>query len=267
MRFTSKNNRLAYWILVVASWLPATMHAQCCYFGVRAGASFTAEPPPGESSWGIGGELKGSITYDINDHVWAMAEVGYGVRGQKATIDSMWSSQTRNGFIETSLLLGRTFTIRKHKDHSVSWYLAAGPRLGLWTGGKSKWQNSTEAFTLRTKFSSMEESVPDPNYVYISDPNRWQAGVDVAFGVTAPWRPLRYFQVEARYTYGLTALGESAQTTLTNSIQPLDDPLQTLTISIAYRISDHIKEEKKGNSTKGRPKTKKPRKNFDSMIR
>ncbi|MFN7188336.1 MAG: outer membrane beta-barrel protein [Cyclobacteriaceae bacterium] len=262
MRISSSRSIFLFALLVWSTHGPA----QGYYFGLRAGVPVTTYSPS-STAWQAGLELKGSLTYDINKSLWAAVELGYSVNSRAATVDSLLSTQMRNGFLETSWLLGRSFPIQKHNDHVLSWYFAAGPRLGLWVSGHGRWSGLQTLAEGKVMFSEIDRSKSEPDIIYISEPNRWQIGADAAVGVIAPWRPLRFFQFEIRYTHGFSSLGEMAEMQITQTSDPLDTRPRTITLSVAYRLTHHIKLAKKGNSTKGDRKDKKPRKNFDSMIR
>ena len=240
--------------------------AQGYYFGLRTGVPLTTYSSS-STNWRAGFELKASLTYDINSSLWAAVELGYSVNGRASKVDSVWSTEMKNGFLETSWLIGRSFTVQKHKDHVLSWYVAAGPRLGLWVSGQGSWSGQPTVAEGKVVFSEIDRSKSDPDIVYISEPNRWQIGADAAVGVIAPWRQLRFFQLEIRYTHGFSTLGEMAEMHVTQTSDPLDTRPRTITLSLAYRLTHHVKLAKKGNSTKGGRKDKKPRKDFDSMIR
>lgn len=240
--------------------------AQGSYLGLRTGVPLTTYSPP-STHWRTGFEFKGSVTHDITKSVWAAVELGYSLNSRAATLDSMWSTQMRNGFIETSWLFGRSFIIQRKKDHIRAWYVSAGPRVGLWVSGQGRWNGQQMSATGRVTFSPMDRSQSDPNLLYVSEPNRWQMGADAAVGIIAPWRHLRFFQLEIRYTHGFSSLGEMAQMQVAQTSDQLDNRPRTVTLSVAYRLTHHVQLAKKGNSTKGGRKEKKPRKSIDSMIR
>lgn len=207
--------------------------------------------------------MGGFIIFPLKHRTSFQVEGGFSKSGRSWTYkpnSSKWTS-TYN-FIDLSMSLKRSFTLRIFRNVPSEWYIGAGPNINYWLGGKGKWVPHLGPDTPPGIISNFKVVFDNPNpplgshltNIYVNRENRWLYGINLSIGTS--WTTLKNqrFFTELRLMWGQTYLGKKDSELLGSPEaapqMSLKCNLKTLSFSIGYIFDRDIQRGKMGKSTK-----------------
>lgn len=273
-----KRAALVAGLLAIACLAVAQPKKQWYALGIKAGTTFSIarlgdpdDKAEFSNSWKTGYFGAAVINFQLPNNYSLQNEFGFAQRGRKVEFnENTWLNDASYQFLEGSMLLRRSFRLKWSKNVEGTWYVNVGPRISYWMGGKGT-VTSGGSYDYTLVFAEIPESTDEPDFdkMYMQDANRWLFGIDFGIGLEAPTRAMQRFMFEFRFTSGHTYLG--AKDGAFNRTLGFTDNLRAnekiISLSIEYALTRRVNQNKQGKSTNSKPNDKKPRKNFDSMIR
>jgi hypothetical protein len=147
------------------------------------------------------------------------------------------------------------FKVKTSGVREFKYFLGIGPNLSYWLGGKGVvsdtylQENHVDQLKYKIAFLS-EDASPKDNEMAVTDPNRFQLGLNVAAGFVLEPANRQRVMLTVRYELGHTYLAKSNGTfTQTFTQDPLRSTNQGFRVSVAYLYDLKTSERNKGRST------------------
>lgn len=238
-------------------------HAQIT-FGPKIGFQATnikySELYDGEHFMGIpklGFQAGGVYNYQVSSILSFYMELYYSQKGKNLKSTSVNSMIKRDQavyhFIDLPALLRFSFPIKRLYSH---WYVNVGPHVAYWLGGKGSFKaieavGSPYTFDLSYQIR-FQKHEPATGFLYLSDANRLQFGLDFGTGFIVPVAKNgnQKMMFDFRYAMGSTSMGLNEGVPIGNSgiEENVSFINHSLNASVAYLFSTELNSFKKGKT-------------------
>lgn len=199
------------------------------------------------------------ISFQVRQKFYMHTNVLYSVKGKSLSSDQSadFKQKERDRYIEMPVLFTREFTshVGGNANKVFKWYLAMGPNISYWLGGKGKLtatqllENDIPYMNYKLRFG---EGEPQEGYVQVHEANRVQLGLNISVGCA--FEPLGFQKIYAnlRYEWGHTYLARNGEG-IFPGVNDYSDDLKARTqgfrLSFSYLFDLKTSERKKGKST------------------
>lgn len=196
----------------------------------------------------LGYKFGGFIEFPLaNNFSWAV-EGYYSFKGRKVSNPAGTITNTAQyNFYEISVLLRKGYPLSVNENLRGAVFFNVGPNINYWAKGKGTLDSNVD-LDYTVKF---QDRADDITTNAISDANRWLFGLEIGAGIEARIYEVQFVNIELRYTYGHTYLGERNSSYI--PVLGFDDSLRSnyrvLTLLIRYGIDLDLKNARKGKST------------------
>jgi len=202
-----------------------------------------------------------NVSMKVRNRFFLHTSLVYSTKGRKieGKQDPLLTNTVRYNFIEMPMIYAVDFRARMAGGKMFKYYVGIGPNLSYWLGGKGKLYTSDLAensdfaeqdLSYNIVFKKDPERVT-PYQMNVTEPNRFQLGLNVASGIVLEPRPHQRILVLLRYEVGHSFLSrESNGTFLPTYYQDiLQSRNKGIRLSASYLIDLQIEKRKKGKST------------------
>jgi Outer membrane protein beta-barrel domain len=175
--------------------------------------------------------------------------------------DPLFRHEMKNRFIDVPILFTKEVKVKFGTDKYYKWYLGVGPNVSYWLGGKGVFKNSElneneinpPNYDLPYELTFSSEGEIKQGEMNISQPNRFQLGLNFSGGLIFEPENLNKFMITARYQMGHTFMSEKSKGDFgINELTYAEDLRfrnQSISLSLYYFIDLKTSERKRGAST------------------
>jgi hypothetical protein len=213
------------------------------------------------SNPGIGFNAGIGLDYNINKVFSFYSELTYSKRGKYLTggIRDMFEHKANYQYLEFPVLARLTYTGQIRKKY-FKWYVNAGGTLNFWLSGSGYIksyeydESNVERLQYTIKFHEKPENVIDDTFImYLSEPNRIQAGLILGGGLLFDINPRHWLLTDLRYTFRQSWLARDhdIDVGLSEYYEDFRTMEHVLSFSIAYMFEYNLGQGKRGGSTGG----------------
>ncbi|MTI24110.1 outer membrane beta-barrel protein, partial [Fulvivirga kasyanovii] len=187
-----------------------------------------------------------------NNFSWS-TEAYYSKKGRKVSYyDGAITNNANYTFYEISVLLRKGYDMSVSENLRGEIFFNIGPNINYWHSGKGTIDANVD-LDYEVRF---QEPDGDVFINSITDANRWLFGLEAGVGTEIRIYDTQFFEVEVRYTYGQTYLGDKDSSSI--PILAFEDSLRSnyrvLSIILRYGVDIDLKNARKGKSTIKRKK-------------
>jgi hypothetical protein len=214
--------------------------------------SYTVEPV-----WGY--HAGASMSLKVRNRFFLHAALIYSTKGRKISgvQDPLLRNMARYRYVEAPILYAVDFRARMRGGREFKYYLAAGPNVSYWLGGKGTLYNSD--LNENTEFSSQDlaysisfQKEPDSgraDQMTVAEPNRVQLGLNLASGLVFEPQANQRIVVMIRYELGHSFLSRGNGTFVPTYYEDiLQSRNKGISLSASYMIDLRIADRKRGKS-------------------
>lgn len=202
-----------------------------------------------------------NVSMKVRNRFFLHTSFLYSSKGRKiqGKQDPLLSNTVKYSFVEVPIIYAVDFRAKLGGGKEFKYYLGIGPNISYWLGGKGKLYNSdleenaeyaSQDLSYKIVFGKKTEEVT-ANEMNVSDPNRFQLGLNVASGMVFEPRPNQRMLLMLRYELGHSFLSRTGNGTFIPTYY--EDVLQSrnkgLRLSLSYMIDLQLEKRKKGKST------------------
>jgi hypothetical protein len=213
------------------------------------------------SNPGLGFHVGLGMDYNVNKVFSFYTELTYSKRGKYLTggIRDMFQHKANYQYLEFPVLARLTFKGQIKKRY-FKWYVNAGGTLNFWLSGsgyiKSYEYDESNVDRLRytIKFHEKPENTIDDTFImYLSEPNKVQAGLVVGGGLLFDINPRHWLMTDLRYTFRQSWLARDhdIDVGLSEYYEDFRSMEHVLSISVAYLFEYNFGQGRRGSSTRG----------------
>jgi hypothetical protein len=181
-------------------------------------------------------------------------EIYYAMKGKKTYITSSGlTNNARYHYIEAPILLRFSFNGGSVPSGNLKWHIDVGPSISYWLGGKGYLQAGGPKSDYKVKFGNPPENNSDFGAMYITNPNRWQWGLNAGVGIDYPVTKGQIVFVDFRAGFGSTDLGKfdsRAELPVLGFSDSMQVRYLEFVLSVAYTFEIHWISTLKGKSTR-----------------
>ena len=197
------------------------------------------------------------ISFRVKKRFFLHTSLMYATKGRslKSNIEDQFSFSTQYNFIEVPVVYSIDFKVKTANAREFKYFLGIGPNISYWLGGKGEitdgnlLENNIEKLQYKIVFKSAEEEQGNKEMV-VTDPNRFQLGLNLAAGLVFEPMPRQRVMLTARYEIGHTYLAKSNGTVTETYFQdPMKSRNQGFRLSIAYLYDLKTADRNRGKST------------------
>ena len=197
------------------------------------------------------------LSFRVKKRFFLHTSLVYSTKGRTLTNDESpaFRLKTQYNFIEMPIVYSIDFKVKTSGSREFKYFLGAGPNLSYWLGGKGAvsdtylQENHIAQLKYKIAFLS-EQATPADNQMAVTEPNRFQLGLNLAAGFVLEPANRQRVMLTVRYELGHTYLAKSNGTlTETFTQDPLRSTNQGFRVSVAYLYDLKTAERNKGRST------------------
>lgn len=182
-----------------------------------------------------------------NNFSWS-TEAYYSKKGRKVTYyNGAATNNASYNFYEISVLLRKGYDLSVSENLRGEVFFNLGPNINYWINGKGQLDANVD-LDYEVKFQEADNNIEVNS---ISGANRWLFGLEAGVGVETRIYDTQFFEVELRYTYGQTYLGDKDSSSI--PILAFEDSLRSnyrvFSIILRYGVDIDLKNARKGKST------------------
>jgi hypothetical protein len=253
-------------ILLIASAGPAAMGQM--HIGPKVGLQAFAPSYKDATKYdnissrpGIGFNAGFGLDYNVNKVFSFYTELVFAQRGKylKGGIKDMFEHKATYRYLEFPVLARLTYSGHIRKKY-FKWYVNAGGSLNFWLSGSGHIksfeydESNVERLDYTVRFHEKPENAIDQTFIiYLSEPNKIQAGLVVGGGLLFDVNPHHILTTDLRYTFRQSWLGRDhdIDVGLSEYYEDFRSMEHILSISVAYLFEYNIGQGRKGKSTGG----------------
>jgi hypothetical protein len=200
-----------------------------------------------------------SMSLKVRNRFFLHAAMTYSTKGRKISgvQDPLLRNKASYRYIEAPILYAVDFRAHLRGGKEFKYYLAAGPNVSYWLGGKGTLYNSD--LNENAEFSSEDlaysisfDSTPDnqrADQMTVAEPNRVQLGLNLATGLVFEPQANQRIVVMMRYELGHSFLSRGNGTFVPTYYEDiLQSRNQGIRLSVSYMIDLRIADRKRGKS-------------------
>lgn len=201
----------------------------------------------------LGYKFGGFIEFPLENNFSWSTEAYYSKKGRKVSYyDGSITNNANYTFYEISVLLRKGYDLSVSEKLKGEVFFNIGPNINYWHSGKGTIDANVD-LDYEVRF---QEPDADVFINSITDANRWLFGLEAGIGTEIRIYDTQFFEVEVRYTYGQTYLGDKNSSTI--PILAFEDSLRSnyrvLSVILRYGVDIDLKNARKGKSTIKRKK-------------
>ena len=186
----------------------------------------------------------------LKDHYSLVAEFGFSRKGKKTKVkEAGYNNTSKYNFLESSLLLRRSFEAHFIEGVPSTWFLNIGPNVQYWMGGKGKIDTRIPV-DYKIQFGANDGRAETT--MFVENVNRVLFGLDFGVGVNLQAGRAKSVTAELRYTRGHTFLGDRDSDSINPDFINYQESLLTnyriISLVFAYNFEFNYHDTKKGKS-------------------
>jgi hypothetical protein len=202
------------------------------------------------SKFRLGYNIGVFVIAPLKDHYSLISEFGFSKKGKKTKVEESGYHNTSNyRFLESSVLLRRSFNAHFIENVKSTWFVNVGPNVQYWMGGNGK-IDTTIPVDYKVHFGPVDGS--SDAILFVENTNRLLFGLDFGVGVNFQTGKTESVSAELRYTRGHTFLGERGNHQINPDFITYEDSFLTnyrvISIVLAYNFEFNYQDTKKGKS-------------------
>ena len=211
----------------------------------------------------LGFSAGGSISMKVRDRFFLQTDFLYSRKGKRLTWaeDALLEMETVNHYIEVPIIYRVDF--RAHLGRDFKYFFGVGPNVSYWlkSSGTLKATELLETDIEELEYTAnfdYDAALPNPDQVYIDDPNRLQLGLNIAGGVILEPHGTSEVIIDIRLELGHSYLAKSQGGEFKNVVEfqdPMKARVQSLQLAVAWMWDTNIAQRKRGKSNINRKKS------------